>query len=110
MYVALNEEENSEGKMYFDDGETFDYKNGSFMRRSIQFKEDTLTWEGEESSYVPDNRVTKAIIAGASSKFETAHLLEAGKGRQKVQLIKGDGYLLLEFVALASKNWKIVLS
>jgi len=54
------------------------------------------------------NRVTKIAISGVTDKFETAYLVEDGKKRQKVQLIKRSGSILVELVALASKNWKIV--
>jgi alpha 1,3-glucosidase len=110
LFVALDEKESAEGNMYFDDGETFNYKRGTFMRKNITFNKDTLTWEGAESGeYTTNNRVTKAIITGSSSKFENAYLVEDGKARQKIQLTKCSGYLMVEFVSLASNNWKIVL-
>jgi alpha 1,3-glucosidase len=109
LFVALDEEENAQGKMYFDDGETFDYKQGSFMRKTIAFNKDTLTWEGAESEYTLTNSVTKAIITGTNQKFESAYLVEEGKERQKIQLTKCSGYLMVEFASLASKNWKIIL-
>jgi alpha-glucosidase (family GH31 glycosyl hydrolase) len=111
LFVALNEEENSKGEMYFDDGETYNYKKGSFMRRSLEFKKDTLIWEGdEECGYTPQNRVTKVTITGLTSKFETAYLFDGSKSQQKIQFVKAAGFVFLEFVAMASKNWKIVLS
>jgi len=110
LYVALDEEDNSKGKMYFDDGETFDYKNGGCMRANIKFSNNTLTWNTEsDSDYKVDNRVTKAIITGATGKIQNAYLVEEGKNKQKVELIKGSGYLMVEFVAPANKNFKIVL-
>jgi len=110
LFVALDEEENSQGKLYFDDGETFDYKQGSFARKTVTFNKDTLTWEGVEGSeYTLSNSVTKVIITGANPKYENAYLVEDGKDRQKVQLTKYAGYLMVEFVSLASKNFKIVL-
>jgi alpha 1,3-glucosidase len=110
LFVALDEQENAEGKMYFDDGETFDYKKGAFMRKTMTFNKDTLTWEGAEGSeYTLNNSVTKVIITGANPKFENAYLVKDDQERQKIQLTKCAGYLMVEFASLANKNWKIVL-
>jgi len=111
LYIALDEKNSSIGQMYFDDGETFDYKKGDFARKTIEFHKNTLTWRAteKECKYVTSNRVTKAVIMGLDSKAEKAYLEEAGKPRQKIQLVKGMGYVMLEFVAMSSKDWKIVI-
>jgi len=109
LFVALDENDSSKGKMYFDDGESFDYKKGVCTRANVEFNKNTLAWNNEESGFSVKNRVTKAIITGSIEKFQNAYLVEDGKTKQKVQLIKGSGYLMVEFVTLASKNWKIVL-
>jgi len=109
LFVALDEEQKSKGSMYFDDGETFNFQKGEYMRRTIKFDKDTLTWEGEEG-YQVDNRVTKIMITGLDAKFNEAYLCLGANTRQKIQLVKCNGYTLLEFVALANKNWRIVLN
>jgi len=110
LYIALDEEDSAKGKMYFDDGETFNYQKGAFSRKTIEFQSNTLTWKCEEEGgdYTPNNRVTKAVIMGLNSKVENAYLVEEGKAKRKIQLVKNSGYVTLEFVAIASKNWKIV--
>jgi len=77
----------------------------------IDFQNNTLTWRGEEetSGYSVNNRVTRAILMGLSSKVQHAYFVEEGKPKLKAQLVKGEGYVMVEFVTLASKNWKIVL-
>jgi len=112
LHVALNENEEAQGKLYFDDGESFDYRNGAFARNEFDFNKDTLTWVGEsEGKYDVSNRVTKAFISGINAKYQNAFLVDpVGGNSQKIQLVKGAGYILLEFVALASKNWKIKLT
>jgi len=109
LYVALDEELKSKGSMYFDDGESFNFKKGEFMRRAIRFEKDTLTWEGEEG-YQVDNRVTKVVITGLDAKFNEAYLYSGDNVRQKIQLVMCNDYTQLEFVALAKKNWRIVLN
>lgn len=110
LNIALNDEDTAKGKMYFDDGETFDYKKGAFSRKNITFENNTLSWTSdEEGAFTPNNRVTKAVIMGLNSKVQNAYLVEEGKTRQKVQLVKSSGYVVVEFVAVASKDWKIVL-
>jgi alpha 1,3-glucosidase len=110
LMVAVDEEGSAKGKMYFDDGETFNYKKGTFSRKTIEFKKDTLTWKSDEEggNFTPSNRVTKAVIMGLDTKVQNAYLIEEGKAKQKIQLEKSSGCVVLEFVTLANKNWKIV--
>jgi len=111
LYVAVDEENAAKGKMFFDDKETSNSETNDFARKIVEFENGALTWKGEEetSGYTVKNRVTRAILMGLNSKVQHAYLVEEGKSRQKVQLIKSEGYVVLEFVALASKDWKIVL-
>jgi alpha 1,3-glucosidase len=112
LYVAADEEDKAQGKLYFDDGESFDYKKGACARKSISFDNNTLTWEAvdaENCNFAVQNRVTKVTLAGVTGKFQKAFLVEEGKAKQKVQVTKGSNHTTVEFVALANKNWKIVL-
>jgi len=111
LNIAVDQEENAKGKMYFDDGETFNYKKGAYTRKIVEFKNNTLSWKNDQDGgdFVPNNRVTKAVLMGVNSKVQNAYLEVEGKPKQKVQIEKKQGYVVLEFVALASKEWKIVL-
>jgi len=111
LCIAVDEEDQAKGKMYFDDGETFDYKKGTFSRKTIEFEKNTLTWKSEEEggNFTPNNRVTKAVIMGLNSKVDNAYLVVEGRAKQKIQLEKTSGCVILQFVVLANKNWKIVL-
>jgi len=112
LVIACDEKDTAKGKMYFDDGETFNYKTGAFARKTIEFENNTLTWknEGASSGFTPSNRVTKVVLMGLSTKVQAAYLTEEGKSRQKVKVTdNGQGFIVLEFVIVASKNWSIVL-
>jgi len=109
LYVAVDEEDRASGKVYFDDGESFDYKKGSYTRKNISFEKDTLTWtSAEETEFDVHNRVTKVVLAGVSAKFENAFLIQ-GDSKKKITVTRNSNHTMLEFVTLASKNWKIVL-
>jgi alpha 1,3-glucosidase len=113
LYVAADEQENAKGTMYSDDGHTFDFKKGNFTRKNIEFTNNTLSWTTSnvnENGYQVNNRVTKAIIMGTkTNKVQNAYLVVEDKKPQKVQITKDGNSILVEFVALANKNWKIVL-
>jgi alpha 1,3-glucosidase len=110
LYVAVDEEDKAEGKLYVDDGESFDYKKGAYARKSITFEKNILTWSAvEESKFELNNRVTKVVLAGVSAKFENAFLVDEEGKKKKIQMTRNATHTLLEFVTLASKNWKIVL-
>jgi len=108
LYIGLDNEDTAKGKIHFADEEA---SENAFSRKAIDFQKDTLTWRGEEETYGYSviNRVTRIVLMGLSSKVQHAYLVQEGKSRQKIQLMKGEGYVVLELVALANKNWKIVL-
>jgi len=110
LFVGVDEEDNAKGKLYSDDGHSFDYKNGGCLINTFEFSKNILTYKAGQATngYKLTNRVTKVVIAGVTDKFENAYLVEDGKKRQKVQFIKRSGSILVELVALANKNWKIV--
>jgi len=105
LYIALDNEHNAEGKMIFAD-------DVSSSKKAIQFREKTLEWRAdvEGGDYLPDNRITKAVIMGLDSKVQKAYLLQGDKTKkQKIQVVKeGMGHVIVEFVALANKEWKII--
>jgi len=111
LYIALDETESAQGAMYFDNVEISEEKTGTkFSRKAIEFQKNVLTWRNVESSgFDIHNRVTKAAIMGLNSKVQNAYIVQEGKPKQKIQFLKKEGYVLLEFVALGSKDWKIVL-
>jgi len=110
LFVAVDEEDKAEGKLYVDDGESFDYKKGVYARKSINFDKNTLSWTAvDETKFELNNRVTKVVLAGVSAKFENAFLVEEDGKKKKIQMTRNATNTLLEFVTLANKNWKIVL-
>jgi len=111
LYIALDESESAKGTMYFDNVEISEEKTGTkFSRKAIEFQNNTLSWTNiEAKGFDVHNRVTKAAIMGLQSKVQNAYIVQEGKPKQKVQAIKKEGYIALEFVALGNKDWKIVL-
>jgi len=111
LYIGLDEQETATGNIYFDDGETFNYRNGNFMRKKIEFQKDKLVWENNgETGYVPHNRVTKVVLMGLNNtNFSKAYLQIEGGPKKAIQIIKNTDHVVLEFVALADKNWSINL-
>jgi alpha-glucosidase (family GH31 glycosyl hydrolase) len=111
LYIALDGTESAKGTMYFDNAEISEEKTGTkFSRKTIEFQKNTLTWRNVETNgFDIHNRVTKAAIMGLNSKVQNAYIVQEGKPKQKIQIVKKEGYVVLEFVALSNKDWKIVL-
>jgi len=110
LFVAVDDEDKAEGKFYIDDGESFNYKKGACTRKAISFEKNTLSWTAVgEAGFEINNRVTKIVLAGASAKFENAFLVEEDNKKKKITMTRNSNNTLLEFVALANKNFKIVL-
>jgi len=108
--VALNNEGKAQGKMYFDDGETFDYKKRIYKRKDIKFENNILTWEDDKQGieYNLVNRVSKVIIMGIDEKLKNAYLLK-GDTKQKIMMNQDGNSVSLEFIVLANCDWKIIL-
>jgi len=111
LYVAVDEEDCAEGKLYVDDGESFDYKKGACARKTITFQKNTLTWSSveEDNKFEVNNRITKIVLAGVSAKFENAFLVDGENKKKKITMTRNSNHTLLELVALSNKNFKIVL-
>jgi len=111
LFVAVDEDDCAKGKLYVDDGESFDYKKGAYARKSITFEKNTLTWSSveENNKFEVNNRVTKIVLAGVSGKFQDAFLVDEENKKKKIQMTRNANNTLLELVTLANKNWKIVL-
>jgi len=110
LNVALDNQGTAQGKIYFDDGETFDYNKGVYKRKEIKFENNVLTWEddGQGKEYNVENRVSKVVIMGLNSNVQTAYLIR-GDIKQKIVMAQDGNTLSLEFIALANQDWKIVL-
>ena len=112
LMIGLDEQQKATGKMYFDDGETFNYQKGMFTRKTFDFQGDKLIWESKqgEDNYAINNHVTKAVIMGLkNNNFSKAYLHTEEGPPQPVQILKNVGHIVLEFAAKASRNWKILL-
>ena len=110
LYVALNEQEQAKGKFYMDDGETFDYKKGSFTRKGIAFDNNVLTWSSEDNGeFHIKNNITKITVLGVKTAYKAAYLVQESQSKLGAKLTMTKEFCLIEFEAAANKNWKIVL-
>jgi len=109
LYISVDEKDSALGRMYFDDGETFDFKKGAYSNKNMLFHNNVLRWEDAGNfGYVPSNRVTKLIFMGLNREVKSAHLIKHHhKHALKVQN-SGD-VVTIDLVALAKEDWRVVL-
>jgi len=108
LIVALDENNRSKGRMYFDDGESFDFKQGVFTNKIITFEQNTLTWQDEGAfGFAPSNKVTKLILMGLNKNIEKAYILKKGE-KQEVEVLKINDHFNITFSAPAKEDWKIL--
>ena len=115
LYVALDNEGSARGQMYFDDGETFDYKKGNFARKSIEFKNNTLTWENqEESGFEMNNKITRVVIMGVNQQYTGGSFEVGGEGEGEdegsVQVISEDKITIIKLNIPCRKDWRVALT
>ncbi|TIC73206.1 glycoside hydrolase family 31 protein [Wallemia mellicola] len=53
LTIALDKNGNANGRLYLDDGHTFDYQDGAFIDRQFTFKSDRRGWTLTSSEIVP---------------------------------------------------------
>lgn len=74
LYVALTSHGNSDGKLYLDDGATFDYQQGSYIRCLFNFSKNTLTSLSSSGTpqhggaFLATNMVERVVILGYQGK------------------------------------------
>jgi len=109
LYIAVDENNMATGRVYFDDGETFDFKKGNFSNKNLLFHNNVLRWEDAGNfGFVPQNRVTKVVIMGLNREVKSAHLVKHHhKHSLKVQNI--NNVVTIDLVALAKEDWRVVL-
>jgi len=109
IFIAVDERDMAAGRMYFDDGESFDFKKGAYSNKNMLFHNNVFRWEDQGNfGYVPTNRVTKLVFMGLNREVKSAHLIKHHhKHGLKVQ--NTDGLVTVDLVALAKEDWRVVL-
>lgn len=112
VFVALDENMSAKGRMYLDDGETFNFTKGAYTNKLIEFSGDTLTWRDEgKGGFVPGNRVSRVKILGLDKKVKAATLFREKGGKHNAELKKDtDGFIQVDFIVPAKENWKLTLT
>jgi alpha 1,3-glucosidase len=94
LVVALDKQGNAEGELYVDDGETFDYESGAYIKRAFGFKDNVLesTNRGTKgkmtSSYVKAMKsvgVERIVVVGAPKSWATKAVVKIGKTEARLE-------------------------
>ncbi|PWV01516.1 putative alpha glucosidase II subunit [Trypanosoma cruzi] len=120
LYVALNEHGNSDGELFVDDGESFNYELGAYARRQFSFTENRLSCMAHpetmsHTSSLPGvrNTVERIVIFGYSGRLKRVILQEAGAaigvGREVDYEIQGATLVLRKPDVLIRDDWTIIL-
>ncbi|KAH8611291.1 putative Galactose mutarotase like Glycosyl hydrolases family 31 [Trypanosoma vivax] len=118
LYVALNDQGNSVGDLFIDDGETFNFEHGGFIHRRFALTHDRLTsspFPGTSKSltFTVTNRVERIVIFGFQGKPEKVLVEEikghVATGREIEFEIQGGSLILRNPDVLVSDDWSIFL-
>ena len=109
LIVGLDQNGSSKGRMYFDDGETFDFRKGVYTNKLMNFSENTFTWSDEGSNgFAPKNKVHKIFLMGVNGKIEKGHLTTKGGQKQECNVSFVDDHYVVTFDVPAKDDFKIV--
>ncbi|CAB54240.1 Glucosidase II subunit alpha [Caenorhabditis elegans] len=72
LFVALDSNENSNGEIYLDDGNTHDYQSGQFVKASFKYttlSKNSAMLEGEhlDGKYAAKNWIERVVVRGVES-------------------------------------------
>ncbi|KAJ2700643.1 glucosidase II [Coemansia sp. IMI 203386] len=93
IYVYVSRAGTASGKLYVDDGETYDYKDGAFIERELTFAgakltsraspltKDTLAYN-EYLNKMAKVRVERVVVVGLRNPLTKATVLENGEARE----------------------------
>ncbi|EAX95621.1 Glycosyl hydrolases family 31 protein [Trichomonas vaginalis G3] len=80
LVIALNEEGTAKGRLYLDDGISYNYKNGEYLYVELSYKDGKVSYQriGDKEQTIPDFLATK--------KISNVIILEAGKEPNTIKL------------------------
>ena len=70
LYVALDHNQQASGSLYWDDGHTFSYREGSYLIREFSYKDGVFSSEAGESSgtFPSQSWIERILIIGLRAK------------------------------------------
>jgi alpha 1,3-glucosidase len=78
LHVALDENDQAASELYLDDGETYNYTRGSFLRKRLSFANGTLTCAnlkgGKAPKEVADTIIERVFVYGDAFKSYTLNV------------------------------------
>ncbi|KAJ2257336.1 glucosidase II [Coemansia sp. RSA 451] len=121
LYVYASRTGSASGQLYVDDGESYDYENGSFIERDLIFANATLESRpsvrtdasGEQSAFAAAMaavRIERVVVVGLLRTFTTATVVE-GDHERSVDVSCGDTECTIRDPAVHITNdWAIRLA
>jgi len=108
LVIALDEKGEAEGRLYYDDGHTFNYKNGEYYISKFTFSGTTLTCTSE-GPYATPATVERVVIIGLNNKPDRATSTAGQNTNKCVVLDHGSSVVIRKPDLPVNTNWKIDL-
>ncbi|XP_052747810.1 neutral alpha-glucosidase AB [Galleria mellonella] len=114
LVLALDWNNTSEGTLYIDDGETYDYKEKKYIYSKVKYTPEGITYSfiDDSASYPTRSWVERIVIAGLKTPPKTAKLSQNEKQTALLMTLhKGNDVLVIRKPgASMAKPWKITFS
>lgn len=114
LVVALDYNNNAEGSLYIDDGETYDYKSNKYIYAKMSYEPHALkyTFINENASYPTRSWVERIVIAGIKTPPKSAKLSQGGKITPlQMTLHRGNDVLVVRKPsAMMASPWEILFT
>jgi len=116
LVVVLPDQGNAEGTIYLDDGESFDFQQGAYIRRKFLYTAETSSLSSEDigthgkktdeySKTMKDVRVEKVVVVNAPSTWSTVNDVSIeGTGKN----VKDKAQLIYHSAQNGKASWAVV--
>jgi len=111
LVVALDTNQQAKGELYLDDGHTFDYKNGKFLRRKFSFSDNKLTSVaiGTET-FSTTQTVERVVVFGFHKRPSKVEIQTGSTKRELVFVYEGEKLIAKKPDVLITQDWNIVIT
>jgi alpha 1,3-glucosidase len=112
LFIALDENGYASGSLYTDDGESYDYKNGKYLKLDFTYENNQLEAKvvNPESTYETPEWVERVVILGLQSKPSSIQVHSKSVGSVNLESEGQNPIVIRKPGVLIKEDWQLKLT